>query len=419
MKNKHFKLGIWGWWQGGNLGDNWIKNIMKKAFPFARCIPTNILKFRGFDFIICGGGGLFIYDVIRPWNTIEKIKQPFGIIGMGAEFPHTSDLAKKLDDKAEFFFVRDDYSIECMGLGQKNKSFDATFIEPLEWCEKQELDSDKLFFVWRDGHELLENDQFHKYICYEDTVNETWQDIIHRNFTTIIEDDFQTTEADVEERIKGCGFVITGRFHGVVAAIQKGIPFIAIDICPKIRMLADDAGLSEYCVKISETHRIDELIEKARNNIDEIRQKEKQYTLAAHEVMSEHVNVAYEAIFRTCKPMRALSIRDGKEESQSVEKQLEVLRGLCTVKEKAFLTGFNQSGQGQEAEISLRDIKKIVPVNIPDVILIDGKRLKIEKSALLYLQQKQIAVIDLSDEESQKCAQDTFLWTKRLRKELG
>ena len=69
MKNKHFKLGVWGWWQGGNLGDNWIKNIMKKAFPFAKCIPTSILKFNGFDFIICGISSGFIFPVPTSNNV--------------------------------------------------------------------------------------------------------------------------------------------------------------------------------------------------------------------------------------------------------------------------------------------------------------------------------------------------------------
>ena len=413
MKNRHFKLGIWGWWQGRNLGDNWIKNIMKKAFPFARCIPTSILDFKGFDFMICGGGGLFIYDVIRPWNTIENIKLPFGIIGMGAEFPHTSDLAKKLDEKAEFFFVRDDYSIECMGLGQKNKSFDATFIEPLEWCEKQNMDAKKLFFVWRDGHELLENEQFNEYIRYKDSVWEDWQEIIHRNFSEIVDDDFQTTQADIEERIKGCGFVITGRFHGVVAAIQKGIPFIAIDICPKIRMLADDAGLSEYCVKISETDQIDALIKKAFENMDEIRQKEKLYTMAAHNVMTEHVNVAYEAIFRTCKPMRALYLKAEAVKDKQAEEQIEVLSRLCTMQEKGICIATPDEG------ISLRELKKLLPFKTPDVIIMDTASFRFDEAASKYLQKKQIAVIDLHDEESIKCAQDSFLWTKRLRKALG
>ena len=71
-------------------------------------------------------------------------------------------------------------------------------------------------------------------------------------------------EDDIEERIKGAGFVISGRFHGIVAAIQKGIPFIAIDICPKIRELTRDLGLEKYCIKISEVSKLDSLIKDSK-----------------------------------------------------------------------------------------------------------------------------------------------------------
>ena len=113
----------------------------------------------------------------------------------------------------------------------------------------------RVFFVWRDGQELLKDERFNHYIQYED-VKERWGALIGSEFKDIFEDDFQTKEDNIEERIAGCGFVVSGRYHGIMAAIQKGLPFVAIDICPKIRALVQECGLEEYCVKISEIDKV-------------------------------------------------------------------------------------------------------------------------------------------------------------------
>jgi hypothetical protein len=34
------RLAIWGWWQGRNLGDNWIKSIWAELFPAAVFLDT-------------------------------------------------------------------------------------------------------------------------------------------------------------------------------------------------------------------------------------------------------------------------------------------------------------------------------------------------------------------------------------------
>ena len=54
------KIAIWGWWQGNNLGDNWIKDVLNMIFPFAKFIDTRVTDFKEYDFVICGGGGLFM-----------------------------------------------------------------------------------------------------------------------------------------------------------------------------------------------------------------------------------------------------------------------------------------------------------------------------------------------------------------------
>lgn len=416
MRIKKIKLGIWGWWQGHNLGDNWIKNTMKTAFPFAKFVPTNIRFFWNIDFMICGGGGLFIYDVIRPWNKPENIKIPFGIMGMGAEFPHTSSLAKKLDEKAEFFYVRDQYSIDCMGLGEKNKSYDCTFIEPLKWNERQDMNESKLFFVWRDGYELLSNEQFNDYICYEEGVDEAWKSLIHSHFTEIVADDFQTNEADIEERIAGAGFVISGRFHGIVAAIQKGIPFIAIDICPKIRILAQDAGLEEYCVKINEVDKAEALIEKARNEVELIREKEAQYREKAYHKMQRDVGVAYEAIYKACKPFRAMYYPTNPDGICEMKQQiLGELEKMCELKTNVHaLTSPTDAGDCAGC-LDYKQIVRDLRRTKADFIVLDSEDVLIDDAVKALLHKRGIQIIRLSALRFENVEQVGEEWVKVLR----
>lgn len=298
------KIGIWGWWQGNNLGDNWIKDVLSKQFKHADFLPTSVRDFSGYDFIICGGGGLFIYDVINPFKNVD-VAVPYGILGMGAEFEHESRIAVELQRKAAFFLVRDGYSVDCMHLTEECRSYDVTFIEPLPFENKNNLNFKKVFFVWRDGKELLNNSKFEKYIKYIDSEKE-WIKIVKDNFEDIKYDDFQTNESDIINRINDCGFVISGRYHGIVAAIQRGVPFLAIDICPKIRALVDECGLSEYCIKISEFSKAKSLIIKAKNNINFIRKKEYEFRNKAMITINYQMIFVKNAINKELYPIRVL-----------------------------------------------------------------------------------------------------------------
>ena len=297
------KLYIWGWWQGNNFGDNWIKKTLHHCFPQAEFIDTSVQKFEKGSFVICGGGGLFIYDVIDPWTNLQKdIK--YGILGIGAEFPHDSNKAIALEKNSKFFLVRDQHSLDCMHL-DISRSYDLTFVNPLKRVDKLEKIKKQVFFVWRDGHELLSNEKFSKYIESGSSYDE-WSEIIRRNFENIVEDDFQTREDNINDRISGSTFVISGRYHGIVAAIQKGLPFIAIDICPKIRALLEECGLDKYCIKISQIEKLEALIEDAYANIDEIRYKEKEYTDRANFVLLEQIDFTKIEILKAINPLNVI-----------------------------------------------------------------------------------------------------------------
>lgn len=329
MKRK--KLGIWGWWQGNNLGDNWIKKVLLHLFPYAEFIDTSVQNFRKYDFIICGGGGLFVFDVIPPWNRIHK-NLAYGILGLGAEFPHKSQTATLIYKNSRFFYVRDQYSLNCMHLENTERSYDLTFALPLKWNQKEDINLEKAFLVWRDIEELVNYPQFLDYIQPGGTYDE-WNSIIRSAFSTIIENDFQTQNDNIEEIFSDSGFVISARYHGIVAAIQKGLPFIAIDVCPKIRALLQECGLDEYCIKISETEKLSYLIDKAKKEIDYIRDKEKKYREAAHKTLFIHIHNAQLEVLKIIIPLNIIHYGSyWMKENDVINVMADDLKDKCNLK---------------------------------------------------------------------------------------
>lgn len=399
------KIAVWGWWQGNNLGDNWIKKTIRKQFPYAEFIDTSVKDFSKYDFVICGGGGLFIYDVIFPWKEYNQ-GVPFGMLGLGAEFPHESNIAYELSKQSKFFYVRDEYSINCMKLEKQSRSYDITLSLPLKRISQNELDMDKLFFVWRDGKELTANSKFAEYIQYESVYPE-WEKNIKRNFKDVCYDDFQTNKDDIEERISGCGFVISGRYHGILAAIQKGIPFVAIDICPKIRALVQECGLEEYCIKISEVEKIDELIKRAKKEVYHIRKKEEDYVVKAQAVLQRQIKDIKEKILKTIKPLKVIHYGSyWMKENDVVNTMADDLNELCELK-KIDLNAYGMNPDSRiKANISTPNgcicilddlkIKEDIKEHHPDCIILNSGGLVLEDKTFKYAKEKGIITVGIS-----------------------
>lgn len=402
------RLAVWGWWQGGNLGDNWIKRTIARLFPEAEFVYTTTQNFSAYDFVICGGGGLFIYNAIAPWINYSQ-KTPYGALGLGAEFPHTTDQAYKLSRNAKFFYVRDKYSLDCMKIDDIERSYDITFADPLEFIKQEDLNPDKLFFVWRGGRELLPNPQFKKYLHYEEKTGE-YRKIIAEEFKDIIYDDFQTRQNNIEQRINGCGFVISGRFHGIVAAIHKGIPCIGIDLCPKIRTIMKDCGLEEYCIKISETDKLGMLINKAKNESEAIRKKQCSYRKKAADTLLKQIDFAKAEIDKALNPMRILHYGSYWMKDNDVVKamadDLAKAADAVIIDLKAYSADHDSrikskvtTPNGMLCTLDTKKIEEDIINYKPDAIVLNSGGLVLEDSGFKMLAEKKIVTvgIELSD----------------------
>ncbi len=402
------RLAIWGWWQGQNLGDRWIKRTLASLFPGASFINTQMHDFSAYGFVICGGGGLFAERTIPPWADYSQ-DTPYGILGLGSEFPHSTDHAKRLSKNAKFFCVRDQYSLDCMKIDDIERSYDITFASPLSVTQSENLNLDKLFFVWRHPGSLLSRPQFKKYICYENNAEE-YNRIVAEEFAEIKADNFQTTQSDIENRIADCGFVISGRYHGIVAAIQKGLPCIAIDICPKLRILMRDCGLEEYCIKVNEVDKLSELIKKAKGESEAIRQRQLAYRERAHVTLLRHLSFARAEIDKAINPLKVLyygsyyaGVNDVVKamaddlcktcDAKVIDPKIYTSRPDKRVKSKKRMVS------GQICTLDTEKIKKDIEDFKPDAVVLNSGGLVLEDSGFELLSEMGIASvgIELSD----------------------
>jgi polysaccharide pyruvyl transferase WcaK-like protein len=285
------KVAIWGWWQGENLGDNWIKECMIKHFSDSVFIDTHYSFFQDFAFVICGGGGLFIRDVGHQWE--RKITVPFGMIGLGAEFEHPNTRAQELSQQAHFFFVRDKHSLECMHLHENCLSYDITFSLPLP--ELTAKPKNTVLFIWREPDELFKYTDFCEYIGNLTTKSE-WRSVLEPEFNTIKEDSFFSTSCNIENLTDNVNFIVSARYHGIVAAIQRAIPCIGIDVCPKVRSLMVECGLEDYCIKIGDLAKLKDLIAKSKKERNKIRSLQRNFTKKANAGISSAIKIAKDTL---------------------------------------------------------------------------------------------------------------------------
>jgi hypothetical protein len=322
--SRKFKIAVWGWTQGQNLGDDWISQSIQRRFPGIIPITTEIEDFSIYNFVIIGGGGLLNGPKLRsPFN--KPLSVQYGSFGLGGEFEITEkDELKKLINLSKFFGVRDTRNLSTFNIEGNRRleiSGDCTFLYPLTRMTPNKKII-KIKIIWRDPYGLQKwhtskhhtddgeqlNTMFKEYIGpipLDDNEKALgiYKDIL-RNYGTVIFDNYRVTQFkidDLYDRFMQIDLVVTMRYHGVVAAIQLGIPCIAIDIYPKVKTIMTEAGLDKYCIKVGEFQKISGLIQNIKIDWDNIRLKMSEYTKKQTIITNRFANKAEQKMIYLAK----------------------------------------------------------------------------------------------------------------------
>lgn len=317
MKNfheisKNNKIALWGYWQANNGGDMWILENLKKRFPGIIPINTEEENFNDYDFVIIGGGGLINYS-IRP--SFNNIKTKYATIGLGGEFEikDKEDLVK-LINRSVLFGVRDTRNLQTFHIENNLRmklSGDCTFLYPLEPFPYSNKLINNIKLIWRDPFRLMMwdkskhhqedgqelNELFREYLGDVPTNDnlkclEMYRNILSKHgnveYDSYVIKNFSFRS--MYAKFKNVDLVVSMRLHGVIAAIQLGIPCIALDIYPKVRTVMQECGLEDYCIKLSEYYKINDLINNINKYKKNIVNKMNNYTNDRKRIINSFAN---------------------------------------------------------------------------------------------------------------------------------
>jgi len=302
---KHLKkIGMVGWWGGRNIGDEYIKHCLAKAFEGdfkIKFIETpfdpnlwNLWNINRLDFLIIGGGGLFTKSPPCPFNVFNKwghrLKIPFGFLGVGVqEISNKYKLViEELVRRSVFFVVRDTDSFDLLNSFSFSskiiKAPDLTFLYP--YRSQRSRAKDKIgvnLRVWNFDKERT----YDNYVwCQAINQLEGNKKTIPLSFKEKLED---RNALEGIHGIKNSDFsinlyrdiniMIGMRLHSLIFAVQNSIPVIGIAYAPKVRRFFYEIGFEEFCLEVDEYDRLKSVFYKALKRREELSNALSQYTL--------------------------------------------------------------------------------------------------------------------------------------------
>jgi hypothetical protein len=226
--------------------------------------------------MICGGGGLFAEEVKPPWNT-NRIRIPHGIFCLGTEHGVNREEILRLYYSSSFFYVRDKMTHDHFYLqDQDSVAGDVTFYDPIP--TQKIKDNQNITLIWRYDFKSLykHSKKWSEYIrAY--TQQDIWEKELAKKgpVSTL---DFRTGSPSPLPYIEEASVIVSQRYHGVILAIQAGIPIIAIDVCPKIRSIMQESDLNDFCIKVTEFEKAPALFDRCKDEQEIILEKMHTFT---------------------------------------------------------------------------------------------------------------------------------------------
>ncbi|MEN6371792.1 MAG: polysaccharide pyruvyl transferase family protein [Armatimonadota bacterium] len=232
------------------------------------------------DFLYFVGGGLierWAPDVIRYFTSVYlQLRVPHGVIGLSTgsfDYSEFNNSLKLFCDTASFFYTRDEDSVEAFVRAGASKlpevGVDVVFA------------NDTLGRLRRTGSGISAN---FRNIPYPDITGDLdWAEwgVAMRNagVKSLIPDcsnaqeqlGLPVSQNSILAELTGCSMVVAMRFHIVLAAAMMGVLPVPVAYCPKVKRLADQLGIGDYCLGIKDSGRLAEIIDKLKANEQIIR----------------------------------------------------------------------------------------------------------------------------------------------------
>lgn len=253
-------IAVFGWYHHRNAGDDRIQQCLTRwldghtlAFlPAGRRPPVHLL--RTCDAAILGGGGLIrneggIFRGLARW--VRQAGIPVALVGVSVEgiTPGLRRELREFLDVCCFAWFRDRGSLEVVG--DHPRAFvapDVTWLYPFEPAEQEGRGLAVCVApgtlqpraAWRDALAAL-GEPLHPWPLYFENGGDA------AGLRELVTDRPLPAEFDLGPARQAAA-VLTGRFHGLLFALQLGRPALAASDAPKVRRFLDDNGLQSWSV---------------------------------------------------------------------------------------------------------------------------------------------------------------------------
>jgi polysaccharide pyruvyl transferase WcaK-like protein len=248
-------IAVFGWYHHRNAGDDRIQHCITRwldghtlAFlPAGRRPPVHLL--RTYDAAILGGGGLIqseggMFRNMARWVRAAGI--PVALVGVSVEraTPGLRQELREFLDLCCFAWFRDWGSLEVVGAHPKAfVAPDATWLFPFEPAEEE---GKGLALSVAPGA-LQPREAWRRSLAALGEPLQAWPLYFENGgdaavLRELIPEGPMPSEFDLAPARQAAA-VLTGRFHGLLFALQLGRPALAVSDAPKVRRFLEENGL--------------------------------------------------------------------------------------------------------------------------------------------------------------------------------
>jgi len=231
-------------------------------------------------FLYFVGGGIierWAPEIIRYFDVLHKhLLVPYGVIGLSTGNFVYQDMyvsLKAFADKAMFFYTRDEDSILTFQKAGASKL-------PTAGVDVVFANADIAAFN-RYGNAISAN---FRNVPYPDVTGDIewqkWSNALRNIGVQFLIRDCSDTQQSLEipinsddelSAIRKSAFVVSMRFHVILVAALTGVLPVPINYCPKVRRLAKQLGIEEYCLELHDHHKLESIFTRLKSNENIVR----------------------------------------------------------------------------------------------------------------------------------------------------
>jgi polysaccharide pyruvyl transferase WcaK-like protein len=284
-------VGVIGWWHYGNEGDFKILECLRRSLLPHDLVPIDapfkltadvIRRLNRLDFVLIGGGGLFIDGPPRPFNTFhqwsDELQTPLGVVGVGVDAIANENhpALGALLEQAQFFYVRDRVSLELLAHPKVGLIPDLTFLHPQLAAPRQQKHPSKVSPVCGVNLRKMPGIQMDGWIKTLQRIKLDYRGIPLSTYGKWSETDLlgqinpQCASQFSPDLYRGLDLMVGTAFHSIIFAIQNAVPIIAIAYAPKVPRLMRELELGDYVLPPDAWDQLPDLIERTLQERDHL-----------------------------------------------------------------------------------------------------------------------------------------------------